>query len=491
MAAFFGVLVVLLLGALDQTIVATALPPIAGDLNGLSQVSWVIGVYLIASTVTIPLYGKLSDVYGRRTMLIVSVAVFTVGSVLCGAAQSMTQLVAARALQGLGAGGLFPLTQTVIADLFSPRERGRYQGYISGTWTIATVAGPLVGGVLADELSWRWIFFINVPLAAGALVVIVTQLHVPHERRRRPLDVPGFALLTAIALCLLLAAGGGGGPFERSWQVSGGAAALAAILLVAFVRVELRAADPVLPLSLFRDPIVRVGSLASFVLAACVFVVLVAVPLFAQGVLGESATGSGVILLAINLAWVAAAFVVGLLLARSGRYRRYPVIGGVLLALGVLPLAMVDGDTSALELMLWTTPIGLCMGFSMPVYLIAVQNVVARASLGVATGMLLFARQLGATLAVTVYGAVLAAELGGGGSGAASVDAERLLSSPEAVHELPPELVASVQESLTDVTALVFIGLLPLVGAAILLALRLEEQPLGTTAPSELAAEQR
>jgi EmrB/QacA subfamily drug resistance transporter len=489
MAAFLGVLLVLLLGALDQTIVATALPPIAGDLDGLSQVSWVIGAYLIASTVTIPLYGKLSDVYGRRTMLILSVTVFAVGSVLCGAAQSMTQLVAARALQGLGAGGLFPLSQTVIADLFSPRERGRYQGYISGTWTIATVAGPLVGGVLADELSWRWIFLINVPLAAVALVVIVTQLHVPHERRRRPLDVRGFALLTAIALCLVLAAGGG--PFGRSWQLSGAAAVLAAALLVAFVRVELRAADPVLPLSLFRHPIVRVGSLASFVLAACVFVVLVAVPLFAQGVLGESATGSGVVLLPINLAWVVAAFAVGLLLARSGRYRRYPVIGGLLLALGVLGLATVDGETSALELMLWTLPVGLCMGFSMPVYLIAVQNVVTRASLGIATGMLLFARQLGATLAVSVYGAVLAAELSSGGSGAASVDAERLLSSPDAVHELPPELVASVQESLTDVTGLVFLGLLPLAGAAILLALRLEEQPLGTTAPSELAAEQR
>src|SRR5256714_464844 len=250
---FSGAMLGLLLAALDQTIVATALPRIVADLHGLNHLSWVVTAYLLTSTVTVPLYGKLSDLYGRKRLFMVAIVLFLVGSALCGASQSMTELIVFRALQGLGAGGLIPLTFAVVGDLFSPRERGRYQGLTGAVWALAAVAGPLLGGVLTDSVSWRWIFYINLPLGGAALLVVAATMHIPFHRREHSVDYAGAALLTAAAVCLLLASVWGGQDYAWQSAVIVGLLVAGTLLTLAFLAVEARAAEPILPLALFSN----------------------------------------------------------------------------------------------------------------------------------------------------------------------------------------------------------------------------------------------
>jgi EmrB/QacA subfamily drug resistance transporter len=302
---FSGAMLGLLLAALDQTIVATALPRIVADLHGLDHLSWVVTAYLVTSTVTVPLYGKLSDLYGRKRLFIVSIGLFLVGSALCGAAQSMTQLIAFRGLQGLGAGGLIPLTFAVIGDLFSPRERGRYQGLTGAVWAIAAVAGPLLGGVLTDSVSWRWIFYINLPLGGIALLVVATTMNISFTRREHTIDYAGAAVLTAATLCLLLGAVWGGQNYPWQSPEVVGLFVGGAVLALGFVALEQRAAEPIIPLGLFRNPVFAVTNVAALLIGGALLVALVYIPLFVQGVIGGSATSSGVVLIPLLLAWVA------------------------------------------------------------------------------------------------------------------------------------------------------------------------------------------
>jgi EmrB/QacA subfamily drug resistance transporter len=480
LVAFSGMMLATLLAALDQTIVATALPRMVGDLGGFERLSWVVTGYLIAATVTIPLYGKLSDLYGRRRLMAVSIAIFVAGSLLCGLAQTMNQLVAARVLQGIGAGGLIPLSQAAIADLFPPRERGRYLGYIGAMWAIAAVAGPLLGGILTDHASWRWIFWVNLPLGGLALAVVLRNMRVHSERREHSIDWLGAVVLTAGVTGLLLACAWGGTTFPwGSAEVLGtGLGGLA--LVAAFVPIERRASEPLLGLRLFRERNLGISTGGSLVIGMVLFGVTVYVPVYVQSVLGVSATSSGVILMPMVLTWVVVVFGVGHAIARTGRYKVFPLAGSLIVVAGVVALTQIGTETSRVFVGAALGLLGVGMGISLQPYLIAGQNDVAPGDVGVATAGMQFARSMGGSLAVAALGAVLAnrvtAELTERfGAAAGRVDVERLLQGDA---RIPEPLLAGARGALADATSLLFVVLLGLALAGVALALALEERPV-------------
>ena len=491
---FSGAMLGLLLAALDQTIVATALPRIVADLHGLNHLSWVVTAYLLASTVTVPLYGKLSDLYGRKRLFIIAISLFLVGSAFCGAAQSMDELVAFRALQGLGAGGLVPLTFAVIGDLFSPRERGRFQGLTGAVWGVAAVAGPLLGGVLTDSVSWRWIFYINLPLGGLALVVIATTMHIPFARREHTIDYLGAALLSVGAVALLLAAVWGGQNYPWQSVEIIGLFAAGAVLLLAFLAVELRAPEPILPLALFRNSIFSVANAAALVVGAVLFGALIYIPLFVQGVIGGSATNSGVVLIPLSLGWVATSVLSGQLISRTGRYRVFPIVGSLFLVVGFWLLTRMGSQTSSLTATVDMLVIGLGLGLMYQTYVLAVQNAVPPREMGIATASVQFFRSIGATFAVAALGGILASRLHGElaaqlGSAAKTVNPQLLLQSPATASHLPAQLVHGVRLALALSLHSVFDVCLPLAVVTVATALLLKELPLRTKTGLEAHAE--
>lgn len=435
------------LAALDSTVVGTAMPTIIGELGGLSLYPWAFASYLVAATVTGPVFGKLSDTYGRKPVYLTGIFLFLLGSVLCGAAQGMGALIAFRTLQGLGAGAVQPIAITIVGDIFELEQRARVQGLFGLVWGVSAVAGPAVGGVLTDLISWRWVFYVNLPFGIIAAVLLAATLTETFERRTRKVDYLGTSLLTGGLVAVLLALLGGGLP--------GGTATTLALLaggvatLVAFVLVERRAEDPIIPPDLFRERIIAVSSLGNLAMGGVLLGVIVYVPLFVQGSLGGTALTAGAAVATLSIGWPVASFVGGRMLLRTG-YRATLLLGAVLIAAGSALCVPMDRGTSLAYVVVAVVVIGLGLGFSSTSYLVSVQNAVPWRRRGVATSSVVFFRTVGGSLGVAAMGALLNASLGDRYRAAAERVADgdaglgRLLSDPNTL--LQPAVRSRIPE---------------------------------------------
>ncbi len=413
-----GLMLGMFLAALDQTIVATSIRTIADDLQGLSLQAWATTAYLITATISTPLYGKLSDLYGRRPWFLTAISIFVIGSILCGFADSMYQLAAFRAVQGLGAGGLFSLALTIIGDIVPPRERARYQGYFLAVFGTSSVLGPVIGGFLAGQATvlgitgWRWVFLVNVPIGIVALAVVARNLHLPHTRRDHRIDWPGaLALIVGLTPLLILAEQG------RDWGWAStrslGLMVIGLAGLLGFLMAERRYGDDaLLPLRLFRGRTFGIGSVLNFLIGMGMFGGLAALPLYLQIVKGATPTEAGLMLLPMTAGIMAGSIFSGQMIARTGRYKIFPVVGSMLLVLGLLLVSFVGVDTPLWQTMLIMTVFGLGLGGNMQPLVLAVQNAVPPRDMGVATSSATFFRQMGGTLGTAVFLAILFSTVG-------------------------------------------------------------------------------
>jgi len=479
---FSGLLLVMLLAALDSTIVATALPTIVGEMGGIGYLSWVVTAYLLAQTVVTPLYGKLGDLYGRKRVLQSAVVIFLLGSVLCGMARSLEALIAFRALQGLGGGGLMVSSMAAVGDVIPPRERGRYQGIFGGVFGLSSVAGPLIGGFFTTHLSWRWIFYVNLPLGIVAMLVLGATLPANPERKKHRIDYAGAAALAAAlaALVLLTDLGGTAWPWGSPQIVGLGVAA--ALSLALFVWLEGRAAEPVLPLRLFRNRIFTVSSAVGVVVGFAMFGSITFLPLLLQTVKGASPTDSGLQLLPVMGGMLVTSIVSGQLISRWGRYRLFPILGTAVMSAGLFLLSRMRPDTSLASASLAMLVVGAGLGMVMQVLVLAVQNSVDYEDLGVATSGATLFRSIGGSLGTAVLGAVFTARLTAELARAVPGSAGRVMGGggmdPSAVQRMPPPVRAAFLDVFTRSLDHVFLVAAAIGAAAFLLSWLLEERPL-------------
>jgi EmrB/QacA subfamily drug resistance transporter len=463
MLTFAGLLLAMLLASLDQTIVSTALPTIVGDLGGLDQLSWLVAAYILAATVSMPIWGRVSDLYGRKRLFQAAIVVFLAGSAASGAAQSLGELITFRALQGLGAGGLMTLAMAIVGEIISPRERGRYQGYIQMVFVVASVAGPLLGGLFADHLSWRWVFYVNLPIGAVALAVIsATLTHQPTERRPR-IDYLGAALLAGSISSILLVTTWGGQQYAWGSPEVVALSVGAVALLGTFLIQERRTTEPILPLRLFRDPVFGVVSAVVALTTCAFFAAVVFVPLFLQAVTGASATQSGLLLLPMLLAATTSTAVAGRLMSKTGRYKAFPVIGLSMMTIGLLLLSRLGASSSQATVAAFSALFGLGFGMVSQILMVAIQNSVDRRDLGIATASANLFRALGGSVGVAVFGAVLTGRLGGDSAAATS---------------LPPTVSQGLAESIAHALQGVFLVAAPIAALGLVVVLFLREVPL-------------
>ncbi|SEF50265.1 drug resistance transporter, EmrB/QacA subfamily [Actinacidiphila yanglinensis] len=475
----------LLLAALDQTIVSTALPTIVSELGGIDHLSWVVTAYLLASTAATPLWGKLGDMYGRKRLFQFVIVLFLIGSALCGIAQSMGELIAFRALQGLGGGGLIALSLAIVGDIVPPRDRGRYQGVFGGVFGAASVLGPLLGGVFTEQLSWRWVFYINLPIGIIALAVIAAVLHIPVRRTTHHIDYLGMAVVAAAATCLVLVTSLGGSTL--AWG-SPGIIALAAagvVLVGLFVVIERRAEEPVLPPRLFRDRTFVICSAISFIIGFAMFGALTYLPTFLQVVHGYSPTLSGVHMIPMVAGLLISSTASGQIISRTGRYKVFPIAGTAVTVVGLLLLHQLDEFTATWLLSLYFFIFGLGLGMVMQVLVLAVQNAVGYEDLGSATSGTTFFRSIGASFGVSVFGTVftnqLSSKLGSALRGVPvppGFDPGRLQADPKAIAGLPSAIKTPVLHAYAQSITTVFLWAVPVAGVGFVLAWLLKEQPL-------------
>ncbi|HEU0168913.1 MAG TPA: MDR family MFS transporter [Chloroflexota bacterium] len=498
---YSGLMLGMFLGALDQTIVATALPTIVGELGGLEHLAWVVTAYMLSSTASTLLYGKLGDLFGRKRIFQIAIGIFLVGSVLSGISQNMTELILARAFQGAGAGGLMSLSMAIIADVVSPRERGRYQGYNTGCFALASIAGPLVGGLFVDHLTWRWVFFVNLPIGAAALFMSSYALQDTNRRIKHAIDYVGAALMIAgvTALMLVLTWGGNQYAWDSAEVLIMTAVSIAS--LVGFVFWEQRVEEPILPLVLFKNSIFNITTAAGLLIGMAMFGSSVFLPVFLQLVRDVSATESGLLLTPQMAGILITSVLAGRLITSTGKYKIFPIIGAPIQIVAFFMLSRMTSQTTVLQVSLSVLTLGLGMGLTMPTLMTAMQNAVEMRHMGIATSVTQFSRSMGGALGVTIFGSILNNRLAyylprllPPGAAGGNLDPSQLQGSPQQIWALPEAIRIAVTDSFAQSLHWVFLSTIPLVALALLALLFLEERPLRGTihiadGEAEVAAE--
>jgi EmrB/QacA subfamily drug resistance transporter len=485
-----GLLLAILLAMLDNLIVSTALPRIVGDLGGVTHLSWVVTAYILASLVTTPFYGKLGDMYGRKKLFVFAIIIFLAGSALSGLSQSMDELIAFRAIQGLGAGGLMVGAMATLGDIVAPRERGRYMSYMMVVMMLATIGGPLAGGFITTAFSWRWIFYINLPVGGAALVYIISTLHLPAKRVSHRVDYLGGVLLGVAATALVLLATWGGTEYPWASAPIVGLGLLAVVAAAGFCVVELRVAEPILPLHVFKNRNFSLTMALTFLTGLAMFGAMTFLPLYQQTVQGESPTISGLALTPMMLGVTVTSIVAGQVTTRTGRYRIFPILGGAIMGLGMFLLTNLAIGTTRLQSALFYVVLGLGMGFLMQMVSLIAQNSVQQRDMGVASSARMFFQQIGGSLGVAAFGAVFARKLTESLASATGTGAHISVTggqvNPATVNSLPGPVKHDVFLAIAHAVQSVFIWALPAAVLIFVLALFIKEVPLrGRIAPPE------